>query len=250
MSAAYKIPQLAVVLLAVLLAGCASRPAREPPPPAPLPASAAPAQVQGREFRVDGTESLLTIQVYKGGPLSRAGHNHVIASHTLMGVAHVPEDPLRASFDVHMKVEELVVDEDELRVQAGPDFPPGVPEDARLGTKRNMLSGALLDADRYPEIGLQSEAMQRGADGGLEAQVRVIVRDRAASVIVPLKYEIQGDDLRVEGAIPLKQTDLGLTPYSLFGGALRVADEIKVRFKIVAHAGETPAAAETPNSRP
>jgi hypothetical protein len=249
MSAAYKIPQLAVVLLAVLLASCASQPVRKPPPPAPVPsAPAAPTRPEGREFRVDGAESLLTIQVYKGGALSRAGHNHVIASHTLKGVAYVPEDPLHAAFDIHMPVQDLVVDEDALRVAAGPDFPPGVPEEARLGTKRNMLSEALLDAERYPDVVLQSEAMQRGPDG-LEAQVRVIVRDRATSVIVPVKNELQDDELRVEGEIALKQTDLGLTPYSLFGGALRVQDEMKVRFKIVAHPPKEPSSGE-PAARP
>src|SRR4051812_18845943 len=130
MSAAYKIPQLAVVLLGVLLASCAGRPVREPPPAPEPAASATPAQAEGRELRVDSTDSLLTIQVYKAGPLSRAGHNHVIASHTLRGVAYVPEDPTRASFEVHMNVAELVVDEDQLRAEAGPDFPQEVPEDA------------------------------------------------------------------------------------------------------------------------
>ena len=193
--------------------------------------------MEGREFRVDSEASLLTIRVYKGGPLSRAGHNHVIASHSLNGVAYVPGEPTRASFDVHLPVAELVVDEDALRAQEGPDFPPGVPEDAKEGTKRNMLGPSLLEAERYPEIVLQSEAMQRGPEG-LQAQVRVIVRDRASAVIVPLQYGIQGGFLHVEGELALKQTDLGLTPFSLFGGALRVQDEIKVRFSIVARAAD------------
>jgi polyisoprenoid-binding protein YceI len=239
MSAAYKIPPVAVVLLAVLLASCASRPPRETPPAAPVPAPASQqpgAQaVEGREYRVDSEASLLTIRVYRGGALSRAGHNHVIASHSLTGVAHVPEDPTRASFDVHLPVNELVVDEEALRAQEGPDFPAGVPEDAKEGTKRNMLGPSLLEAERYPEIILQSEAIQRGPEG-LQAQVRVVVRDRASSVIVPLKYEVGGDTLQVEGELPLKQTDLGLTPFSLFGGALKVLDEVKVRFRIVARA--------------
>ena len=193
--------------------------------------------MEGREFRVDSEASLLTIRVYKGGPLSRAGHNHVIASHSLNGVAYVPDEPTRASFDVHLPVAELVVDEDALRAQEGPDFPPGVPEDAKEGTKRNMLGPSLLEAERYPEIVLQSEAVQRGPEG-LQAQVRVIVRDRASAVIVPLQYGIQGGFLHVEGELALKQTDLGLTPFSLFGGALRVQDEIKVRFSIVARAAD------------
>lgn len=237
MRAAYKIPPVAVVLLAVLLTSCAGRPAREAPPPAPVPAPAQPqpGALEGREYRVDATASLLTIRVYRGGALARAGHNHVIASHSLMGVAFVPEDPTRASFDVHLPVNELVVDEEALRAQEGPDFPPGVPEDAKEGTKKNMLGPALLEAERYPEIVLQSEAIQQGP-AGLQAQVRVVVRDRASSVIVPLRYEVRGDELQVEGELPLKQTDLGLTPFSLFGGALHVLDEIKVRFRIVARA--------------
>lgn len=237
MRRAYKIRKAPFVLLALLLASCASRPPREIPPavPAPAPAPAPAPEEEGREFRVDPATSLLTIQVYRGGPLARAGHNHVIASHSLQGVVHVPDDPTRATFEIHMPVSELVVDEDALREQAGADFPPGVPEDAKEGTRRNMLSSALLDADRYPEIILQSEAMQRGPEG-LEAQVRVIVRDRAASVIVPLKYDLRGSTLHVVGELPLQQTDLGLTPYSLFGGALRVLDEMKVRFSIVARA--------------
>jgi YceI-like domain len=237
MGAAYKIPTAATLLLAVLLASCASRPPREAPPPAavPPPAPQQPQAIppQGREFRVDSAASLLTVRVYRGGALARAGHNHVIASHSLMGVVRVPEDPARASFDIHLPVSELVVDEEELRARAGPDFPPGVPDDAKAGTKRNMLGPALLEADRYPEIILQSEAMQRGPEG-LEAQVRVVVRDRASSVIVPLQYTLGGDRLEVQGELALRQTDLGVTPFSLFGGALRVLDEIKVQFDIVA----------------
>src|ERR1044071_4134735 len=100
------------------------------------------APVEGRDFRVDSGDSLLTIQVYKGGPLSRAGHNHVIASHSMKGFVSVPEDLMRASFEIHIPVDELVVDEEDLRVEAGPDFPPKVPEEARVGTKRNMLGAA------------------------------------------------------------------------------------------------------------
>jgi hypothetical protein len=239
MSAAYKIPTLAVVLLATLLASCASRPARQTPPasvPQQPAAQSAPQGQEGREFRVDSAASLLTIRVYRGGALARAGHNHVVASHSLQGVVRVPEEPTRASFEVHMPVGELVVDEEDLRAKEGPDFPAGVPPDAKEGTKRNMVGASLLEAERYPEIVLQSEAIQRGADGGLEAQVRVIVRDRASSIIVPVKYEISGNELQVQGEFPLKQTELGLTPFSLFGGALKVLDEMKVRFNLVAKA--------------
>ena len=239
MSAAYRIQALAVVLLAVLIAGCAT-PAQRPtvPAPASVPEQPAPGiPREGRRFDIDSGASLLTIQVFRGGALARAGHNHVVASHDLAGVAYVPENLSGVSFDVHFNVNLLTVDEEELRKQAGPDFPPGVPDEAKVGTKRNMLGEAMLDGDRYPEILLRSEAVRRAAEGdGVEAQVRAVVRDRAFAVIVPMHYRLEGETLEIDGEMPLKQTDIGLTPFTLFGGALKVEDGMKLRFHIVAHA--------------
>jgi hypothetical protein len=132
-------------------------------------------------------------------------------------------------------VNALVVDEEALRAKEGPEFPPGVPQEAKDGTRRNMLGEALLNGDRYPEIVLQSENIQRVGDE-LQAQVRVIVRDQAYSLLVPVRYQVKDNELVVEGEMPLKQSDVGLMPFSLFGGALRVLDDIKVKFRIVARA--------------
>lgn len=246
-NAAYRIQAGAVVLLAVLLAGCPSQP-RRPATPAtttiPVPEQTARSgQREGRPFQIDSAASLLTLQVYRGGALARAGHNHVVASHDLVGTAYVPESVSGVSFEVHLPVNLLTVDEEELRAQAGAEFPPGVPEEAKTGTRKNMLGEAMLDGDRYPEIVLQSEAVRRAAEGGnnaLEAQVRVIVKDQAHAVIVPLRYQLDGNTLEVTGEMPLKQTDVGITPFSLFGGALRVEDGMTLRFRIVARADGNP----------
>jgi len=239
--AAYRIQASTVVLIAVWLASCGSQPVR-PPAPASVPQQPAPGLTrEGRRFDLDSGASLLTIQVFRGGALARAGHNHVVASHDLVGVAYVPENLSAVSFDVHFNVNLLTVDEEDLRKQAGPDFPPSVPDEAKVGTKRNMLGEAILDGDHYPEIVLQSEAVRHAGEGNaVEAQVRAIVRDRAFAVIVPLRYRLDGDTLEVDGEMPLKQTDIGLTPFSLFGGALKVEDDMKVRFHIVAHAAPKP----------
>jgi polyisoprenoid-binding protein YceI len=185
---------------------------------------------------VSSTESLLTVLVFRGGPLARAGHNHVIASHEVTGVAFVPDDVTRASFEIRVPVQSLTVDEPELRAREDKEFSAEVPDSAREGTKRNMLSEPMLDADRYPEIVLTSAAVGSAADGVL-AFVNVSVRGRTTTVSVPLKYEMQGDALRVQGELALKQTDLGLTPFSLFGGALRVEDEMRVKVFLVARGG-------------
>ena len=211
-----------------------------------MPAEPAPGgEGKGRRFEIDSAASLLTVLVYRGGPLARAGHNHVVASHDLVGMAYVPETVSRVSFEVHLPVNLLTVDEEELRTQAGPDFPPGVPEEAKFGTRRNLLGEDMLDGDRYPEIVLKSEAVRRAAEAagdsnGVEAQVQVVVRDQAYAVVVPLHYKLDGNTLEVTGEMPLKQTEVGLTPFSLFGGALRVEDGMKLRFRIIAHTDAPP----------
>jgi len=56
---------------------------------------------------------------------------------------------------------------------------------------------------------------------------------------VPLSYELSGGTLTVTGELRLRQSELGLTPFSALMGALAVEDEMRVRFRIVARAAAT-----------
>jgi len=240
-----KIPLSAAALLAICLAGCPAPP-RAPPPPAEHvpPATIVPQPPHlGRPYDVAASESLLTILVYRGGALAKAGHNHVIASHALRGSLYVPVDPAGSTFEIYMPVTELTVDEAVLRSKENADeFPPEIPDAAKDGTRRNMLSTALLDGDHYPDIVLRSDHLEHpsGAqDGQWIAHIQVTVRDKTSSVVVPVHYEQHADEITVSGEFPLKQTDLGLTPFSALMGALQVIDEMKIRFRLVAHAAVT-----------
>jgi polyisoprenoid-binding protein YceI len=194
-----------------------------------------PLERQGRAFQVVPEGSLLEVLVFRGGALARLGHNHVIASRSMTGTAWVPEHPAEASFEIHVPVQEFTIDDAKLRADEGPDFAAEVPDSAREGTKKNMLSEAMLDGARYPEIVLRSRRLDTTGEG-LLAQVSVSVRDQVHTVAVPLRYELRADELLVRGEVRLKQTDIGLTPFSLLGGALRVEDEMTVKFSVLARA--------------
>jgi polyisoprenoid-binding protein YceI len=227
------------LFLACLLAACATRP---PPPPAevrPAPAPPPGAPHAGRPYDIVAAESLLTVRVYRGGTLGSAGHNHIVASHTLVGTVYVPDDVLEASVELHLAVAELTVDEPQLRAQEGSsDFPPDVPQSARDGTRRNMLGPAVLDGAQYPEIVLRSERLGPAADapGALVAWLDAQVRDQHRIISVPLRYQLAGDTLTLTGETALRQGELGLTPFTALMGALAVQDEMRVRFRIVARA--------------
>jgi YceI-like protein len=241
-------------LLLATLAGCPLRPpAVTPPAVAPPPAAQAggAAPLQGEPYDIDGPASLLTILVYRGGALASVGHNHVIASHQLGGSVYVPADMRGSRCEIHVPVATLSVDEASLRAQqSGGDFPPDVSESAKEGTRRNMLGAALLDAAEFPEIVLRA-SLDPGpaADGGggapgaapvsavgtLLAQVQTTVRGQQRSFAVPVRYELAAGTLTVSGATSLRQSELGLTPFSAMLGALQVQDEMQVAFRIVAH---------------
>jgi len=228
---------LSLLMCGVLwgLAGCQTSP---PPVPGPPPAAEtaptpSPIPAGAREYKVVAQESLLQILVYRGGAMAKLGHNHVIASHHLGGSVFVAKDPLATSFDIRFPVNELTVDEPEQRATAGPDFPGAVPQNARDGTRVNLLSTALLDGANYPEIRLRATGFKAAGDG-YEASIEVTLKGQAHVLHVPVSVIRDEATLTARGEFPLKQSELGLKPFSVAMGTLVVLDDMRVKFTLVA----------------
>lgn len=218
-------------LLVLGLWGCQTSPppARAPAVPAQQPAIPAGAQ----EYRVVAEESLLQILVYRGGPMARLGHNHVIASHQLEGEVQLTDDVTATRFEIRVPVNELTVDEPAMREMAGADFPAGVPQSARDGTRKNLLSEALLDGAHYPTLRLRAIDLMAAGEG-YDVGVEISLKDQVRNVRVPVQLERKDGALRARGEFALKQSDLGLKPFSVAMGTLIVLDEMKIRFEISA----------------
>jgi hypothetical protein len=233
----HRFPGLGVVVAGCVLLGLAacqtSPPAAEiPPVPAPAPEiSAIPPGA--KTYSVVPEESLLQILVYRGGAMARLGHNHVIASHRLAGAVYVLGDPTLMRFDVSFPVNELTVDEPAMREMAGSDFPPNVPQTARDGTRTNLLSEALLDGTKYPEIRLRATDVVATGDG-YDVGVEIHIKDQVRTMRVPVALVQTEGALKASGEFPLKQSELGLKPFSVAMGTLIVIDEMKVRFEVSA----------------
>jgi polyisoprenoid-binding protein YceI len=189
----------------------------------------------GRAYEVVGSESLLTVRVYRGGTLARAGHNHIVASHDLAGTVYVAKDITHSSFELEVPVAALTVDEAELRAAQGADFAADVPESAKEGTRRNMLGTAVLDAEHYPQISLRSENLEPDGDR-LMAQVEVRIRGQVRTFSCAVSYTLNSNELLAAGELPLRQSDLGLAPFTALLGALQVQDEMQLQFHLVARA--------------
>ena len=184
-------------------------------------------------YDIDAERSSVSLRVYRAGPLARLGHNHVVTSTDEAGYAWTTGEMSASGFEVRVPAAGLVVDEPAARAAAGPDFAGEVPDDAREGTRRNMLRPEVLDVGRYPEIVVAAESLA-GTWAHPVVTARVTLRDQTRLVEVPLSIAREPGALSVRGGFRILQSDFGITPFSVGGGAIQVADGVDVQFEFVA----------------
>ena len=169
-------------------------------------------------------ESLLTITVRRGGALARLGHDHVVASHTLQGVVA----PALGRAQFRFRLDEMSVDEASLRQAAGLTTTPSA--DAIAGTRHNMLV-RVLEAERYPWVSI--EARRTGNKQVFDADITLHGVTR--TVQLPVRVEQAADGrLQASGSLLLKQSDFGIVPFAVLGGAMAVQDQMELAFRITA----------------
>lgn len=224
--------RITAAVLVLSLAACAApRPRPRPPlPPAPAGAGLASLPAPG-EYRIDSANSELRLLVYRAGPLSNLGHNHVLVNRELTGIVQIGASVSASSFALKVPVDGFVVDDAQAREEEGGDFPGDIPQDAKAGTRRNMLSAAVLNGAQFPDITVQSMALAGSLDA-LSAELQISAAGHSSKITAPLR--LQGDTQHVTavGSMEIRQTALGLAPYSLLGGALQVQDAMQLKFKI------------------
>ncbi len=185
------------------------------------------ALINGQEIlRVDAARSLVTIEVHRGGVFAKMGHNHMVASHHVAG--YVAVDDGRA--DIYVPLEKLSVDEAVLRQGAAFDTQPSA--DAIEGTRNNMLT-KVLEVDRFPFALIQIVRMERDSLA-MKLKVLITLHGMTRTLDIPANMEKIADGIVVNGALAFNQTDFGIVPFSVLGGALKVEDNVDLRFSIVA----------------
>lgn len=221
---------LRAVLLSTILAGCAPL-LREPAPAPAAPPADFPeayyreALAQGKPvFRVDPAESLIVIEVRRSGSLARLGHDHVVASREVVG--YVAPDEGRA--DLYVALAHLAVDEAALRAEAGFDTQPA--ESDIEGTRANMLE-RVLEAERFP-FALIGVAGANAKERKTTLAVAITLHGHTRTLQVPAEIEASAERMAVTGRLSFNQTDFGITPYSLLGGAIAVENRLDLHFRI------------------
>jgi len=238
-------PTVAVLgVLLMLVAGCRVSPPQPGANAAPA-ALSAEAPVEGASdswsrppagaalYDIDAARSLLRLLVYRGGAMAAVGHNHVIQNRALSGWVDPVVGDAQAGFFLQIPVADFSVDEGAARAEQGPDFADEVSAEAKAGTRHNMLSAALLDAAVYPNIAIRGSQLI-GTGTTYQATVQIAIAGHISTQKISFDVTRSADVLTATAEFPLRQTSLGLTPFSVMMGALRVEDEIRVKLTLVA----------------
>jgi len=173
-------------------------------------------------LRVDSPHSLVTIEVHRAGMLSGLGHDHVVASRDVAGYVSVST----GVSDLYVPLNSLVVDDPGLRTAAGMNTQPSQKDIA--GTRRNMLTRT-LDAAHFPFALIH---IARKDDSRLK--VAITLHGITRNYAVDARFENVTGGISVAGSMSFRQSDFGITPLAVLGGALKVQDRVDLRFAILA----------------
>jgi len=173
----------------------------------------------------DGAASRFTVQAFATGLLYAFGHNPTIALRDYEGeVQFVPDTYEKASVRFALKTSTLEV-LDELK------------RDDREKLERVMYED-VLDTAHFPDAVFESQqvSVQKIASALLQVSVTGSLTLRGVTRNHSFEARVQdlGSTLRIAGNFSLNQSDYGIKAVSFAGGALRLKDELKFSFDVIA----------------
>jgi polyisoprenoid-binding protein YceI len=199
-----------------------------------LLALALPAQqAAAAEYRIRPERSELVVLVFKAGFASALGHDHVVRAAQFTGsVAGDPGTPAGAAIRLIVPVAALVADEPEVRKKHG--LSGELSDSDRQEIQSTMRGEKVLDAARHPEIAFRSVSVEpRGPDQFLLTG-DLTLHGTTRRLTFPVTARLSGPTLHATGAFEFNQSDFAITPLSLFLGAVKNQDRVRILFDLVA----------------
>lgn len=176
-------------------------------------------------YWIDTGVSRLTVRAFASGFLSGLGHNPVISARGLTGTADLIEGTLdQAIMHASVKADSLNVEND-------------ISDKDRKEMQRAM-SQEVLEAGKFPNISYECSRVSGNMTG--EGQFAFVLEGEltlhgvTSSQAIAGRAFLTGDLLRASGEFAVRLSDYKIAPVSAVGGALKLKDELKISFEVVA----------------
>lgn len=179
-----------------------------------------------RIYTIDLSQSRVTATLTQEGFIARRYPTHRVEVKNFTGKIEAPErDETRIAVEVEAETKSLTNADEGMTEFERREF-------------HNVLNNSVLESDKFPMIKFVSvsvsDARKSGETLSLTLNGDLTMRDATKRVSFPVTVTISKDQLRATGDAELKQTDFGIKPYSGKLGMIRIGDEVKISFAIVA----------------
>lgn len=172
-------------------------------------------------YVIDAGLSRFTVRGYAGGLLSGLGHNPVIAIRDFAGEAQW--DPLKPDYAALR-----------LRIRAaGLSIENDINDKDRREMERVMRE-EVLETDRFPEIVFESISASAVPGGRIHVEGNLTLHGMTRRERISTQVAVTSDILRAFGNFAIMQTNYCITLAAVAGGVLKLKDELKFNFDIVA----------------
>jgi polyisoprenoid-binding protein YceI len=177
--------------------------------------------------------SRLVVRTGRTGFFGFAGHTHVIRARAVTGQLIYREGTPASSL-------RLTVPTDSLEVLTPPDT-------AEIRKVTQAMRTDVLHVDKYPRMTFAADSLS-AKTGKMEFPLAVTMEGVTRPIPVTADVTLGPDTIRARGTFTAKQTDFGIKPFRGGpGGIVKVADEVKFCFDLVAvRAGAPARAAQRP----
>jgi polyisoprenoid-binding protein YceI len=180
-------------------------------------------------YVIDGRSSRFTVRAFATGLLAKMGHNPTIGIRDLSGEVKFNPDKLEAgSFRLVIKSASMSV-QDEI-------------SDKDLREMERLMNQEVLETAKFPEIVYEapSISVSKMADMLYSATLNgnLTLHGVTRSQPITARVAFLGSMLRASSDFTLNQTDYNIKLVSVAGGALKLKDEVKFSFEIVARRQE------------
>lgn len=176
-------------------------------------------------YAVDPAVSRFTVRAFATGMFSALGHSPTLAVRDFEGLATFS---LEALDDARLMI----------KIKAGSlSLTDNVSDKDRKELERTM-NLEVLETARYPEIVFESTKTAASKAGDHQFFVNLVgtltLRGVTNTQAVNAQVAITGDILHAHGEFNVSQRAFGIKPVSVAGGAIKLKDELKCSFDIVA----------------
>jgi polyisoprenoid-binding protein YceI len=177
-------------------------------------------------YAIEAGRSTFNVQAFSTGLLSVLGHNPKIAVRDIQGEVQftVAEAAIEApQVHVKMRASSLEVIDD-------------ISDKDRREIHRQMYD-EVLEVERFPEIAYDcSRVTVDGSGASFSATLNgeLSLHGETHPLDVSARVSITGDILKASGQFSVSQKEFGIAPVTVAGGAIKLKDEIKCTFNIVA----------------